>query len=428
MSAPLDYRPPAEQLVETMRRIYRFRMTTTSGGNLSIRDEDGVIWITPARVDKGNLRADDIVAVHPDGRRVGKHPPSSEFPFHKKIYDARPGLRAIVHAHPVALVAFSMCKQTPDTNVFAKAARVCGEVAFSPYRLPGSEALGDVIAEGFAGGANCVMLENHGVVVGGGSLHGAFKRFETLEFAARSIIRARTLGGARPLTAEQVQSARGDVGWPAYDPEPPRTAERQTRSDLAGFVRRGYEQGLMTSTQGSFSARLDDDAFVINRTNVDRQSLVSGDLCRIDCGRCEAAAAPSRAATLHRAIYQRHPEITAVVNATPVNATAFALSGVELDSRTIPESFVFLRQVQSIPHETVFRDPARIAELMSPANPIALLENDSVLVLGTTVLDAFDRLEVLESTADAIVSATQLGEISPMDDGVIEELGVAFGL
>ena len=32
---------PADQLTAIMERIYRYRMTTTSGGNLSIRDEDG---------------------------------------------------------------------------------------------------------------------------------------------------------------------------------------------------------------------------------------------------------------------------------------------------------------------------------------------------------------------------------------------------
>ena len=44
-----------------MDRIYRYRMTTTSGGNLSIREANGDIWVTPARVDKGSLRRDDIV-------------------------------------------------------------------------------------------------------------------------------------------------------------------------------------------------------------------------------------------------------------------------------------------------------------------------------------------------------------------------------
>src|SRR5436305_11821629 len=100
---------PREELVATMQRIYRYKMTTTSGGNLSIRDESGAVWITPARVDKGSLRRQDVVCLQADGRVEGLHPPSSEHPFHQEIYRRRPDLQAVVHAHPIALVAFSIC-------------------------------------------------------------------------------------------------------------------------------------------------------------------------------------------------------------------------------------------------------------------------------------------------------------------------------
>jgi len=75
---------PRDELVETMRRIYRCNMTTSSGGNLSILDPDGGIWITPARMDKGELQPSDIVCVRPDGTKDGRSLPSSEFPFHRR--------------------------------------------------------------------------------------------------------------------------------------------------------------------------------------------------------------------------------------------------------------------------------------------------------------------------------------------------------
>ena len=58
---------PADQLVMLMERIYSYGMTTTSGGNLSILDDNGDIWITPAGYDKGSLTRKDIVQVKPDG-------------------------------------------------------------------------------------------------------------------------------------------------------------------------------------------------------------------------------------------------------------------------------------------------------------------------------------------------------------------------
>ncbi|MFR7474154.1 MAG: class II aldolase/adducin family protein [Christensenellales bacterium] len=57
---------PAEQLAQAMRRIYAKGYTTTSGGNLSLRDKDGSLWITPTAVDKGTL-SEDILHVLCDG-------------------------------------------------------------------------------------------------------------------------------------------------------------------------------------------------------------------------------------------------------------------------------------------------------------------------------------------------------------------------
>src|SRR6266496_2802742 len=104
---------PRDELQRCMERIYRYRMTTTSGGNLSIRDDSGDIWITPARIDKGSLQGSEIVRVRPDGSWEGDNPPSSELPLHQAIYRARPDVGGIVHAHPVALVAFSVVHQSP---------------------------------------------------------------------------------------------------------------------------------------------------------------------------------------------------------------------------------------------------------------------------------------------------------------------------
>ena len=79
----IQYIHPADQIVMFMQRIYDKRLTTMSGGNLSIRDSEGNIWITPAGIDKGTLSRKDIICVRPDGVCEGQHKPSSELPFHR---------------------------------------------------------------------------------------------------------------------------------------------------------------------------------------------------------------------------------------------------------------------------------------------------------------------------------------------------------
>lgn len=52
---------PAEQIVMILNRIYTKKMTSTSGGNLSIIDNQGNIWITPSGIDKGSLSFSNII-------------------------------------------------------------------------------------------------------------------------------------------------------------------------------------------------------------------------------------------------------------------------------------------------------------------------------------------------------------------------------
>ena len=106
----------------------------------------------------------------------------------------------------------------------------------------------------------------------------------------------------------------------------------------------------------------------------------------------------------------------------------FSVTDANFDSRTIPESYVFLRDVRRVPFGVQYQQDGSIADYVSGASPAALLENDGVLVTGSSVLDVFDRLEVLESTAEAVINAHAIGDVSAMPDAVIRELRDAFGI
>ena len=419
---------PREELVETMRRIYRYRMTTTSGGNLSIHDPAGDIWITPARVDKGGLQPADIMCVHPDGTKSGPHVPSSEFPFHREIYRRRPDIKAIVHAHPGALVAFSICRLLPETRVQSHAHTVCGRVALAPYACPGTAELGAKIAATFAQGADCVLLENHGVVIGGRDLQEAFQRFETLEFVAQTLIYAAALGPVQVLPPAHL----GLETMPEFGELPdaaPTNREKELRTALCRFLHRAYQQRLLISTAGALSARLDERTFLITPRRRDRLEVSAGGIVRASRQACERGKRPSRAALLHALIYERHPEVGAVVNAQPAHASAFCMTAATLSTRTIPESYIVLNEAPKLPFLRIVEDAERIAsEVSLGKRPVVLIENEGAVVLGRDILDAFDRLEVLEATTEALLLARPLGPVVPMPDDAIAELRRVFNV
>ena len=425
-----DLMHPADQLVMIMARIYRYGMTTTSGGNLSIRDENGDIWITPSGIDKGNLTRADMIQVKPDGTLIGIHKPSVELPFHKEIYRVRPDLRAIVHAHPPTLVAFSLARKLPNTHLIPTASEVCGEVTMAKYDVPGSEQLGKNIAEEFAKGYNSVLLENHGVVCGGKDLFGAFMSFETLDTCGRLEIDAAKLGKPRILTDEEIE-IDASIGSPRLDEFIPNTVsseERAARRDLCTIIHRAYDQKLFTSTQGTFSMRLSDGSFLITPYNQDRKYLEPEDIVRIKGGMCEMGKNPSRATRLHEEIYRTHPDINSIISAHPPAIMAFAVTDAEFDSRTIPESYITLRNVKRLPYAFSRTNIAETAAVFDAKTPVAIVNNQCVIVTGNSLLNAYDRLEVLEYSAAALIAARDIGDIVYITPDEVKAIEKAFHL
>ncbi len=423
---------PADMIVTIMNRIYSYGMTTTSGGNLSICDPDGTVWISPSGVDKGSLRREDIMQILPDGTIVGPHKPSVEYPFHLAIYAARPDLKAVLHAHPPALVGFSVVRQLPNTSIIPNAKFVCGDLCMADYAVPGSKLLGENIAKKFAEGFNTVMLENHGVVIGSSDLFSAFMGFETLDYCARLEINARSLGKSpRSLSDKHMQVYKLKV-HPVMDEFVPRihtSEELAVRREMCSLIHRAYDNQLFTSSQGTFSKRLSDGSIIITPYAKDRKYLEPEDLVRIEKGRKEHGKIPSRSLKLHEAIYAKHPEIESVIVAHPPHIMSFAITDAEFDARLIPESYIMLKNVKKFPFGSSFMQPDLLADEISIKNPVCIIENDCVIVGGTSLLNAFDRLEVMEYSAKSVIDTALLGapvvKISPSE---VRDIEIAFNL
>ena len=425
-----SYLHPADQLVMFMQRIYDKSMTTTSGGNLSIKDKDGNIWITPASIDKGTLRREDIVCVKPDGTIEGIHKPSSELPFHSSVYKNRPEMKAVLHAHSPGLVAFSIVRKKPNLSLLGNVHALCGDMPIAVYACPGSNKLGENIGEQFAKGYDVVLLENHGICICAENMFDAFKKFEACEYSANLEILASRLGTPRSLTTEQLTGygTTDHLTMDSFAPYVPSSEELEVRRDMIKFIRRSYKQGLFTAMHGTYSARLSDGSFIITPYAKDRYYLSESDLVRIYGTKREIDKIPSRAVKAHAAIYEKHPEIKAVMLAHPVNAMAFAVTDAKFDPCTIPESYILLRDVEKLPYEFIMENPEATADHLGVAHPAIMCENNCVIVTGASLLQAFDRLEVMEATAHSIINSLSIGDIQHISKDEVDELKVAFKL
>src|SRR6188768_1514975 len=119
-SAPLTDRELAERaeaLAACCRRLHGRGLLAGSEGNCSERLPDGTVLVTASGIDKASIGPAEVLRCHADGTVYhGPGPsgaaasglrPSSEFLMHLAIYDLRPDVRAVVHAHPPTATGFA---------------------------------------------------------------------------------------------------------------------------------------------------------------------------------------------------------------------------------------------------------------------------------------------------------------------------------
>jgi L-fuculose-phosphate aldolase len=85
--------------------------------------------------------------------------------------------------------------------------------------------------------------------------------------------------------------------------------------------------------------------------------------------------------------------------------------------------------VAKVPFDLYHHAPEQVAARLSRRTPVLVVEHEGVLTTGATVLQAFDRLEVAEYSAQSLIDiATKLGEWTPLGEQDLRDLDEAFGL
>lgn len=419
---------PGEQIKTTIERIYSNGLTTTSGGNISVKHQNGDVWITPSAVDKGRLRASDLVCVSKNGRIEGKHKPSSEYAFHKAVYDCRPDLKALIHAHSPALVAFSIARKKPDTNLTPQAAEICGKIGYAGYFKPGSTELGTEIARQFEQNCKAVIMENHGIVVAGKNLEDALRCFETLEFTASVILNATKIGLPNYLTDNQISEYKKQtLGlMPEIQMSKPILNEKLIREEVVSFFNRALSRGLISNSFGSISQRLRGNDFLITPENTVYSGLQAENLVLIKDDKRKQGKFPSVSAWHHSRIYKKHKHINSIIISQTPYLTAFSVTGKKLDIRSIPEGLMLLKDIENIPFEAFLYDKDLITNTLSEKRPSVIINNYSFLVTGKSLLATFDKLEVAEFCAKSLIISSSLGDPVPISQKQIKELEEMF--
>ncbi|MBI3184044.1 MAG: class II aldolase/adducin family protein [Myxococcales bacterium] len=183
-----------EQVVAYCQLLHQKGYLAATDGNVSVRLGPGRILITPTGVHKGFLRPEELIVIDDGGRVVeGRGAPSGEVAMHLTALRLRPDRPVVMHAHPPTCIALSLFKNLRLNGVLPEVILSVGRITVVPYARPISQALGESLV-GFVEKGDALILERHGTLTLGRSVHDAYALVERLEHAAQVLHRAHLLG------------------------------------------------------------------------------------------------------------------------------------------------------------------------------------------------------------------------------------------
>jgi L-fuculose-phosphate aldolase len=178
--------------------------------------------------------------------------------------------------------------------------------------------------------------------------------------------------------------------------------------------KRLYNKGMVASNDGNLSIRLNDNEIVITPANMCKADLKTTDLLVADLKTSKVLYGKrsiTSEAPMHFFIYKERPDIRAVVHAHPIVTTAIAVAGLSLDACILPEIVMTIGIVPLADYATpsTFEVPDSIRDLL-PEHDVILLANHGAIAVGSSLWEAYFKMERLEHYAQIFLASRLLGK------------------
>lgn len=213
-------------------------------------------------------------------------------------------------------------------------------------------------------------------------------------------------------------------------------SEEDIKKEICEIGVRIYNKGMVAANDGNISVKLNDNEFLCTPTGVSKGFMTPDYICKVDKdGKVIEASGnyrPSSEIKMHMRVYKERPDVTAVVHAHPMYATAFAIAGIPLTQPIMPEAVITLGSVPIAEYGTPSTEeiPEAVSKYL-PYYDAVLLENHGALTYADSLLLAYHKMESLEFYAQLLFLSRQLGgpqELSETRVKKLYEIRKQFGM
>ena len=194
-----------KEICEVGHKIYAEGFVAANDGNISVKVSGNEYYCTPTGVSKGDLTPDMIIRIDGKGNKIeGRLNPSSEIKMHLRVYQERPDVNAVVHAHPPVATAFTVAGVPLDKYILPEAVLTIGFVPTCEYGTPSTMEIPDSLMP-YIQNHDAFLLKNHGALTVGNTLKKAFFTMEEVEFNAKICKYAMELGKVEEIPCDQLE-------------------------------------------------------------------------------------------------------------------------------------------------------------------------------------------------------------------------------
>lgn len=204
---------------------------------------------------------------------------------------------------------------------------------------------------------------------------------------------------------------------------------KKERKEVARFMRRLYKQGLTTTSGGNISHRISDELIIITPSATDKGRMKWREvgIMTIQGKNLTPELKPSMENEMHLSIYTKKEEVSAIVHAHPLFASAYTAMRCKINTNLTAEAKAICGDPGFV--EYALMGTSKLASLVADkilTKDILLLENHGILTTGSSLLQAFDKLEVLENAARMTMIVELAGKKKPLGKSKIQELERLF--
>jgi L-fuculose-phosphate aldolase len=192
------------QVAQVARRMHAAGWVANHDGNVSVRLGRDRFLITPTATSKAEITESSLVVIDGSGHVVeGTRKPPGETELHLAAYRARPDVDAVLHAHPPFATAFGAARVPLEPVCLPEAVVSLGYIPLAPFAMPKTPQAVEAVSR-CAVEADAMLLPGNGALTLAPDVALAYLRMELVEHLAKVLHRARALGGAQPLPAEEM--------------------------------------------------------------------------------------------------------------------------------------------------------------------------------------------------------------------------------